>query len=135
VILSNSPPQLVACDNNSGLGGTNSSVCVPVQAGKIYLVGVDGVNGAWGRVLLNYRLEAGAQAFGTPKLTNLGRATNGGFKLRVTGTTNKVAVLTSSNMTSWATLITNTAVPCGFEFTDSRATNFVRRYYKLQVLP
>ena len=56
VMVSNVPPQIVACDNNSGQGATNSKVVIPVEAGKHYFIGIDGVGGAFGRVVLNYSL-------------------------------------------------------------------------------
>jgi len=46
----------VACDVGSGQGGTNSRVVFAVQGGTIYYVGVDGINGAYGTVHLNWNL-------------------------------------------------------------------------------
>jgi hypothetical protein len=46
----------VACDNNSGANGKTSAVRFPATAGVTYYISVDGVNGASGRVVLNYNL-------------------------------------------------------------------------------
>jgi len=133
VVASNSPPQVLACDNNSGQGGTNSALVVPVQAGKNYLFGVDGVNGASGRVVLNYSLNPSATN-STPTISNVG-TTNGAFRFRITGITNKFSVQVSTNLTSWTSLSTNPAPVYLYDYIDTRSTNFGRRYYRIQTVP
>jgi len=134
VLLSNVPPTLLACDNNSGRGGTNSKVEVVVQAGSTYLVGVDGVNGAWGTVVLNYNLDTNV-SLTVPTVTTLG-VTNNIYSLRVTGVgTNKFVIQVSSNLFSWTPLTTNSTLTSLFDYVDYRSTNFARRYYRAQILP
>ena len=133
VAVSNAPPQLLACDNNSGRGGSNSAVVVPVVAGQNYLIGVDGVNGAFGRVVLNYNLNVGTMT-PAPVITSAGK-TNGAFKFQITGITNKFCVLVSTNFASWTPLVTNPAPVYLYDFVDWRSTNFPRRFYRVQVLP
>jgi hypothetical protein len=55
----------LACDNNSGTNGRTSALQVPVKRGTNYFIMVDGVNGASGRVSLNYRLDT------PPKLSTI----------------------------------------------------------------
>lgn len=47
----------LACDNDGGTNGRTSSLSLPVTRGTNYFIMVDGVNGAAGRVSLNYRLN------------------------------------------------------------------------------
>ncbi len=133
VLQSNLPPVLLGCDNNSGLGGTNSALVVPVVAGKNYLIGVDGVNGKFGRVVLNYTLNPSAPA-GAPQISNFG-TTNGAVKFRINSITNKFVVQVSSNLSAWIPLSTNPAPVYLYDFVDWRSTNFLRRYYRVQVVP
>ncbi len=133
VLQSNLPPVLLGCDNNSGRGGTNSALVVPVVAGKNYLIGVDGVNGKFGRVVLNYTLNPTAPA-GAPQISNVG-TTNGAVKFRINSITNKFVVQVSSNLASWIPLSTNVAPVYLYDFVDWRSTNFARRYYRVQVVP
>lgn len=48
----------LACDNDSGADGKTSTLTVPVSQGTTYYIMVDGVNGASGRVSLNYALDS-----------------------------------------------------------------------------
>ena len=48
----------VACDNDSGTNGKTSRVSFSAQAGTIYYIAVDGVNGASGTVKLSYSVGA-----------------------------------------------------------------------------
>jgi len=134
VVLSNSPPQLLACDNNSGQGGTNSALTVAVEGGKTYLVGVDGVNGAWGRVVLNYNLDTNVN-LSVPNVTTLG-VTNNVYQLRVTGVgSNTFAIQVSTNLTSWTSLTTNSTSSSVYDYVDWRSTNFAKRFYRVKLLP
>ena len=134
IVLSNSPPQLLGCDNNSGQGGTNSALTVAVEGGKTYLVGVDGVNGAWGRVVLNYNLNTNVN-LSAPTVTTLG-VTNNVYQLRVTGVgTNKFTIQVSTNLSSWATLTTNNTLTSVYDYVDWRSTNFAKRFYRLKLVP
>ena len=52
----------VACQNDQWSGNTSSSVSFPVTGGVLYLVVVDGVNGAHGTAKLNYNYTPAAPA-------------------------------------------------------------------------
>lgn len=52
----------LACDNDSGADGQTSRLRVSCEAGRTYLVVVDGVNGARGLTYLNYTLRTNAVA-------------------------------------------------------------------------
>jgi len=134
IVRSNSTPQLLACDNNSGLGGTNSALTVAVEGGKTYIVGVDGVNGAWGRLVLNYNLNTNVN-LAVPAVTTLG-VTNNIYQLRVTGVgTNKFTIQVSTNLASWATLTTNSTSSSVYDYVDWRSTNFAKRFYRVKLVP
>jgi hypothetical protein len=133
VVSSNSPPSVLACDINSGQGGTNSALVVPVQAGENYLFGVDGVNGVFGRVVLNYALTPGVNT-SIPTISQTG-FTNGDFYLNITGITNKFAVQVSTDLVNWVSLATNPAPVYEYNYIDSRSTNFGRRFYRIQAIP
>ena len=133
VVSSNSPPTVLACDVNSGQGGTNSALVVPVQAGQNYLFGVDGVNGAFGSVVLNYTLTPGANT-SVPTISHTGD-TNGEFYLTITGLTNKFVVQVSTNLVNWVSLVTNPAPVYQTNYIDARSTNFGKRFYRVQTVP
>ncbi len=48
--------QPVACDDNGGSDGETSRVTFNVEAGTTYFIAIDGMNGQWGTVVLNYNL-------------------------------------------------------------------------------
>lgn len=133
VVLSNLPPVVLACDNNSGLGGTNSSITVPVTAGNNYLIGVDGVNGAFGRVVLNYSLSTPNAP--EPEISDPGTTSNGLFGFQISNLTNKFAVQVSTDLSTWTSLSTNNAPVYLYDFVDPRSTNFPKRFYRVQVVP
>lgn len=56
----------LACDDNGGTDGRTSKLKLAIDAGRTYLVVVDGVRGARGLAQLNYRLETNGQAVLTP---------------------------------------------------------------------
>src|SRR2546430_2652277 len=76
----------VACDNDSGANGKTSAVRFPATAGVVYYVSVDGVNGASGRVVLNYNLGDPPLIVTVPQPQNLDPGTTAGFSVTVTGT-------------------------------------------------
>jgi hypothetical protein len=133
VVGSNSPPAVLACDINSGQGGTNSALVVPVQAGQAYLFGVDGIGGAFGRVVLNYTLTPGVNT-SVPVISQTG-FTNRQFYLDIIGITNKFAVQVSTNLVNWVSLITNPAPVYQSNYIDSRSTNFGTRFYRIEIVP
>ncbi|HWY76767.1 MAG TPA: immunoglobulin domain-containing protein, partial [Verrucomicrobiae bacterium] len=132
VLSSNNPPQVLNCATNN-VGGTNSSLVVPVQANGNYLFGVDGVGGAFGRVVLNYNLVTGTN-LSVPTISKTGM-TNGAFRFHISGITNKFVVQVSTNLTSWISLSTNPAPVYQFDYIDSRSSNFPTRFYRVQTVP
>jgi hypothetical protein len=133
VVSSNLPPSVLACDVNSGQGGTNSALVVPVQAGQNYLFGVDGVNGVFGRVVLNYTLTPGVNT-SIPTISKTG-FTNSDFYLNITGITNKFTVQVSTDLVNWVSLATNPAPVYQYLYIDTRSTNFGRRFYRIETVP
>ena len=115
--------------------------CLPAKAaadcslvaGDNYLIGVDGVNGAFGTVVLNYNLNVTAPS-GAPQISDLG-TTNGLLKFRINSITNRFVVQVSTNLASWVPLTTNNAPVYLYDYVDWRSTNFPLRYYRVQVVP
>lgn len=61
----------VDCDNNGGANGLTSRLQVSCDAGRIYLIVVDGVNGARGVTYLNYRLQTNPVVIVQPPVLGL----------------------------------------------------------------
>jgi len=106
---------------------------VPVQAGQNYLFGVDGVGGAFGRVVLNYTLTPGVST-SVPTIAQTG-VTNHNFYLNIVGITNKFVVQVSTNLFNWVSLATNPAPVYQYNYIDTRSTNFGTRFYRIQTVP
>jgi hypothetical protein len=107
--------QPVGCDNNSGLDGLDSRVFVPLQRNRTYLVVVDGVNGASGRVVLNYSLA-------TPASLRVVSSSAEGTMVRVTGQRNGTFVIESSAAGgAWSSIVTNQSSLGTFQYLDSRS--------------
>jgi hypothetical protein len=106
--------QPIGCDNNSGLDGLDSRVSVQVQRHRTYLIVVDGVNGASGRVVLNYSLA-------TPASLRVVSSTAEGTLVRATGQKNGIFVIeASTNGGSWTSLVTNKSSIGTFQYLDTR---------------
>ena len=73
----------------------------------------------------------------TLRLTSSAFLTNGQFQMTLIGlTSGKTNVLQASvDFTAWSSLGTNTASIDRFEFTDSKASNFLQRFYRFLELP
>ena len=58
--------------------------------------------------------------------------TNGALRMRVVGSSGQgpVVIYASTNLVSWTPLYTNPATAAPFEYLDSTATNFPRRFYQ-----
>jgi hypothetical protein len=62
--------------------------------------------------------------------------TNGRFAFTVTGTVpQNFSVLASTNFSNWLSLATNALVAGQFNYTNTNANTFPRRFYRTQVLP
>jgi hypothetical protein len=106
--------QPVGCDNNSGLDGKDSQVFVPVRRHVTYLIVVDGVNGATGRVVLNYSLA-------TPASLRVVSSSTDGTLVRVTGQRNGIFVIESSaGGAAWTSIVTNQSSLGTFQYLDGR---------------
>jgi hypothetical protein len=129
--MTNAPTlQLLGCDNNGGLDGHDSSVVVPVQAGKTNFIVVDGVNGATGVLHLNYNLVT------TAVLEPLGTATDGASRVRLNVRPGaKFTIQRSTNLLNWSSLITTNTVTGVFDYTDAGSVNLPSRFYRALLLP
>ena len=78
----------VACDNNSGRDGQDSGVRIPVAAGTLYYVAVDGVNAATGIAYLNYNLGNPPTLLESPVSQSVPVGQPVTFQARATGSTN-----------------------------------------------
>jgi len=122
--------EMLACDNNGGTDGKDSSLNLPVETGKTNYVLVDGVGGATGILQLNYSLGTGTL------LKYLGANTQG-THLQVVGQANLHFTLQcSSNMQNWTGLFTTNAVNGVFDYTDTTGfANAPVRFYRVLLLP
>jgi hypothetical protein len=84
----------------------------------------------------NYQVTAEALPAAPAQLQALGMSASRQFLLRVTGTAGaRYAVETTTNFTQWTALKTNTAVSGSFDFTDTAAPGFSRRFYRARWVP
>ena len=117
--------QPVTCDNNSGADGRDSKLIFTAEASVIYLIAIDGVNGAFGTVRLNYALLAHAN------LVPLGRNPAGANQLRLTGQpAGTFEVQASPDWVAWTRLFVTNLVAGSLEFADPASANTPRRYYR-----
>jgi Ig-like domain-containing protein len=117
--------QPVACDDNSGSDGRDSKLTFIAEASVIYLIAIDGVNGAYGTVRLNYALLAQAN------LAPLGRNLAGANQLRLSGQPGGTfEVQASLDWVTWTRLFVTNLITGTCEFSDSASTNTSRRYYR-----
>jgi hypothetical protein len=77
----------VACDNNSGTNGKTSAVRFAATAGTTYYISVDGVNGAYGKVILSYNLGDPAVILASPTNQYAEAGTTLNLTVSATGTT------------------------------------------------
>ena len=107
--------QPIGCDNDSGLDGMDSRVFVPVLRHRTYLIVVDGVEGATGRVVLNYSLA-------TPASLRVVSSGTEGTLVRVTGQRNGTFVIeASAGGSAWTSIVTNQSALGTFQYLDSRS--------------
>jgi hypothetical protein len=120
----------LACDNNSGLDGTDSSIVMPVNVGSTNYVLVDGVNGAIGILQLNYSLAT------TTILKMGGRTADGANILQVSGRPGlNFSVQSSANLKNWTTLVTTNAPTGALDYVDTSSIGVPTRYYRALILP
>lgn len=117
----------VACDNNGGFDGLDSRVVFSATARTMYLVAVDGVEGAAGNVVLTYRLET------VPVPLQLGpaRLLNTRFQFRVTGPAGRTFVVQrSADLLNWTALRTTFAPDDTLDFEDPASPTQSVRFYR-----
>ena len=115
----------VVCDDNSGRGGTNSAVTLPVTANTLYVVAIDGVNAATGTVQLNYRLV------GPVRITSWSFNT-GQFQLQFIGQPGANFTLQgATSLAAWSTLLISNSASGSITYTDPNSPNLARRYYRV----
>lgn len=118
--------QEVSCDNDGGADGQDSRVGFPTTAGTLYLIVVDGVQGAKGTARLNYTLAA-------PPSLRAGAAAIPG-QLRLSGAAGGMFTIeASTNLVDWTSLVT-TNLPSGtFLWTDPRPATQKQFYRGMQI--
>ena len=113
----------VACDNDSGLDGLDSSVTFDAVANTIYYVAIDGVEAETGVVELTYSsldlpLELSLTSTAGSSIGGVDEVT--GFTYTVTAIPNVDFVIeTSEDLITWRTVTTAQAENGTFEFQDS----------------
>lgn len=122
--------QMLACDNNSGLDHRDSSTNVAVQANETIFIVVDGVNGAFGTLRLNYTLVTSS------RLSSLGFTPQRAHRVQVsTHAGAHLSIQTSTTLSNWTTLLTTNAPLSLFEFIDNGSIREPRRFYRALMLP
>jgi hypothetical protein len=120
----------LGCDNNSGLDRIDSSLVVPVVAGRTNFIQVDGVNAATGVLMLNYDLVVPAT------LSVAGRNDSGQQRLQITGRPGmSFTVQSTSNFATWTTLYSGTEPTGSYLFTDPSLPPASSRFYRLLMRP
>jgi hypothetical protein len=83
----------------------------------------------------NYTVTAEAAGPASARLQNLGRA-NGQFLLRLTGPSgSRYAIEAATNLVQWTALKTNTVTDGSFDFIDTAAAGFTKRFYRARLVP
>jgi hypothetical protein len=118
----------VACDNNSGLDGLDSSVSFPATKDTIYWIAVDGIGGASGTVRLRYQLIRPLT------MTNWlfsSSNNNGRLVFRVNSTPNVVtSIETTTNLANWSGLITNSNASGIITYTNTNSLTASNRLFR-----
>ena len=113
--------------------GTNvtSRVTFTAAAGMSYSIAVDGFDGVFGNIVLTIDVSDAA-----PRFTSAMRLPDGSFALTMLGATGRsYGIDASTNLISWARLATLAFTNDTTIYTDSEATNFVRRFYRAVLNP
>ena len=84
----------------------------------------------------NYRITAEIVPPLAPRLQILGRTGDGQFLLRVLGASGaRFAIDATTNLTQWTALKTNVITDGFFDYVDSSAPAFARRFYRARWTP
>jgi hypothetical protein len=115
------------CDNDSGLDGKTSRVSFSAEAGTMYYIAVDGVNGASGNVRLNYRLELAQTPLQLDSVSVQGAA----FRFRLSGLPGRTYTIQgTTNLVSWIPLITTNSASGIIDFLDPASPSLSQRCYR-----
>jgi hypothetical protein len=83
--------KLEGCDNNSARDGVNAAANVPVRAGTVYFIAVDGVKGASGTAKLTYELGQGPVISRQPVDQSVSLGSTATFSIDTTNTLSGLA--------------------------------------------
>jgi hypothetical protein len=84
----------------------------------------------------NYRITAEVLQPPAPRVQILGRTGDGQFLLRVLGESGaRFAIEATTNLTQWTALKTNAITDGFFDYVDSSAPAFARRFYRARWSP
>ena len=84
----------------------------------------------------NYTITADTFTPPRPRLTLLGRTSDGQTLLRLNGQNgSQFAIEASTNLVNWTALITNLVTGGSFDYVDSAAPAFKRRFYRARWVP
>jgi hypothetical protein len=82
----------------------------------------------------NYRVTAEAEP--AASLSTFGRTANGQFLLRLNGPSGaRYAIDASADLRLWSALKTNTVTDGAFDYVDTSAAGFAKRYYRARLVP
>jgi hypothetical protein len=122
--------ELLGCDDNSGTNGRTSRLDVPVEQGSTNYIGVDGVQGAFGVLTLNFNLVPDAT------VKSLGVTPTGKNHLQINVRTNlPFTIQMSTNLINWSTLMKTNSPTERYDFFDSTAPPGACRFYRALLAP
>ena len=122
--------------NSLFVGATNSTLTLNnVQATNAGTYSVIVSNAAGAVNSTNALLTVSSGAYAPPQVTGL-IFTNGAFRLTIAGDSGPdYIVQASSNLLNWDDRFTNHAPVPPFNWSDTAATNFARRFYRIKISP
>ncbi|MDG1891657.1 MAG: Ig-like domain-containing protein [Verrucomicrobiota bacterium] len=117
----------VACDNDSGFDGQDSSVTFSVTAGTLYYIAVDGVGGVTGTVNVSYDLDVGLELTGAA-------LQNEGLQFEVLTVPDIPFVIEGSDdFINWNVLIHASSFDGTFIFMDNEALTGSHQFYRVYI--
>lgn len=124
LLITNKPITTVGAMLNLGDVDAVWAVYDPVAPGNNFMV------------FDNYQITAEGIAPTPARLRTLGRTGDGQFILRLTGEPGcNYAIEATTNSVNWSALKTNNATDGVFDFVDTAAPGFPRRFYRARLLP
>ncbi len=115
----------VACDNDSGADGQDSTVTFTATEGTVYYIAVDGVEAATGTVNLAYELEVGLEVQSVTIAEN-------GMQFQIQTVPNITFVIEGTeDFITWDELISTSSLDGSFIFLDNEALIGTQRFYRV----